>query len=236
VLVVDDDKHILRMLQLILEVEGFRVFTALNGTTAMEEFKKHNPGLVLLDIRMPDVDGYTVCSQIRSFSQVPIIMVTAKGEVVDKAQGLDCGADDYITKPFSVRELTARVKAVLRRTRSWHDVAEPAFRVGDLIIDFTQHSVTLNGKEVYLSATEYRLLSYLAHNAGQIVTPDQILEAVWGDKHLGEHHLLRVNITRVRHKLGEDPKKPKYIITRLGMGYELLLDKKAEVPQVNPVG
>ena len=235
VLVVDDDRHILRMMQLILEVEGYHVITAMDGKTALEVFDSQGTGLVLLDVRMPGIDGYTVCSRIREFSQVPIIMITAKKEVEEKAQGLDSGADDYITKPFSVRELTARIKAVLRRTQSWDKVLGPAFYSGDLVIDFDQHSVTLNGEQINLSATEHRLLYYLARHAGRVVTPDQILEDIWGEKYLGEYHLLRVNITRLRHKLADDHKKPKFIVTRVGIGYEFLTNKKAGVPQALPM-
>ena len=234
-LVVDDDRHILRMMQLILEMEGYHVITAMDGETALEVFDSQSPALVLLDVRMPGIDGYTVCRRIRAFSQVPIIMITAKGMVEEKAQGLDSGADDYITKPFSVRELTARIKAVLRRTQSWDEVLEPVFYSGDLAIDFVQHSVTLNGEEVNLSATEHRLLYYLARHAGRVVTPDQILEDIWGEKHLGEYHLLRVNITRLRHKLADDHKKPKFIVTRVGIGYEFLKSRKDTVRQALPM-
>jgi DNA-binding response OmpR family regulator len=231
VLVVDDDRHILRMMQLILEMEGYSVVTAMDGEAALEVFDSQNTGLVLLDIRMPGIDGYTVCRRIRESSQVPIIMITAKGEVEEKAQGLDSGADDYITKPFSVRELIARIRAVLRRTQSWDEVLEPDFRSGDLVIDFTQHLVTLNGEEINLSATEHRLLYYLARHGGQVVTPDQLLEAIWGEKHIGEYHLLRVNITRLRRKLLDDPRKPKFIVTKVGIGYQFLKSQKEMVPQ-----
>jgi len=222
VLVVDDDRHILRMMQLVLEMEGYQVLTAVDGKAALEVFDSQSPELVLLDVKLPDIDGYTVCRRIRTFSQVPIIMITAKGEVEEKTQGLDAGADDYVIKPFSVRELTARIKAVLRRTRFWGEEPQPVCHSGDLVIDFAQHMVTLDGKEIGLSATERRLLYYLARYAGKVVTPDQILEVVWGEQHIGEHHVLRVNIARLRKKLGDDSKKPKFIATRVGIGYEFL--------------
>jgi DNA-binding response OmpR family regulator len=226
VLVVDDDKHILRMMQLVLEMEGYKVINAVDGESALEIFETQSPELVLLDIKIPGIDGYTVCRRIREFSQVPIIMITAKGEVEEKAEGLDAGADDYITKPFSVRELMARIKAVLRRTRSWEDESESVFHSGDLVVDFTRHTVKLCGKEISLSATERRLLRYLTRHAGQVVTPDQIIEAVWGGRHIGEHHILRVNIARLRKKLEDSPRKPKFIATRVGMGYEFLINHK----------
>jgi len=219
VLVVDDDVHILRMMQRILELEGYRVLLASSGETALEVFDEESPGLVLLDIMMPGMDGYTVCQRIREFSPVPIIMVTARGNDEEKVKGLDAGADDYVTKPFSSKELVARVKAVLRRTELWDERPEPAFYSDGLIIDFARHKVTLHDQEVDLTATEYKLLSYLVRNAGRLVTPDQALEAVWGEEYIGEHHLLRVNIARLRQKLEDDPKEPRFITTRIGIGY-----------------
>ena len=218
-LVVDDDVRILRMMQRILELEGYRVHTASNGETALSVFDEQNPDLVLLDIMMPNMDGYAICQNIREFSQVPIIMVTAKDNSQEKVEGLDTGADDYITKPFSANELTARIRAVLRRTKLWNERPEPAFHSGNLVIDFAQHRVTRNGGEVTLTATEYRILSYLARNADRIVTPDQILEKVWNKEYFGETHLLQVNIARLRQKLKDNPRNPKYILTRPGIGY-----------------
>lgn len=222
VLVVDDDVHILRMMQRILELEGYRALVANSGETALEVFDEETPGLVLLDIMMPGMDGYTVCQRIREFSPVPIIMVTARGNEEEKIKGLDAGADDYMTKPFASKELAARVRAVLRRTKLWDEHPEPAFHSDHLIIDFARHIVTLRGQEVDLTATEHRLLSYLVHNAGRLVTPDQILQAVWGEEYIGEYHLLRVNIARLRQKLEDDPKEPRFITTRIGIGYMFL--------------
>ncbi len=222
VLVVDDDIRILRMLQRMLELEGYRVLTASNGEAALDVFDEETPDVVLLDIMMPDMDGYTVCRRIREFSQVPIIMVTAKGNDEEKVQGLDAGADDYVTKPFSSNELVARVKAVLRRTKLWDERPEPVFYSRDLVIDFARHKVTLGSQEVNLTAIEYRLLSYLVHNAGRVVTPDQILERVWGEEYVGENHLVQVNVARLRQKLGDDARNSRYILTRPGIGYMLV--------------
>lgn len=220
VLVVDDDIRILRMLQRMLELEGYRVFTANNGEAALKVlFDEEIPDLVLLDIMMPDMDGYTVCRNIREFSQLPIIMVTGKGNEEEKIQGLNAGADDYVTKPFSANELVARVRAVLRRARLWDEHPEPAFSFQDLVIDFVRHRVTAGSQEVNLTATEYRLLAYLVHNAGRVVTPDQIIEAVWGEEYIGEAHLLQVNMARLRQKLKDDARNPKYILTKSGIGY-----------------
>ena len=206
VLVVDDDARILRMIKRILELESYQVIKASDGEAALKVFDDEDPELVLLDIMMPGMDGYTVCQRIREFSPVPIIMVTAKSNDEEKVKGLDAGADDYITKPFSSKELVARVRAVLRRTTLWDDYPELAthpddFVIDDLVIDFDRHRVTVRDREVKLNATEYRLLSFLARNIGRPVTLDQVLQAVWGKEYAGEHHLLRVNITRLQQKL-----------------------------------
>lgn len=222
VLVVDDDVRILRMMRRILELEGYQTFIASNGEAALSALDEQSPDLMLLDIMMPNMDGYDVCRRIREFSQLPIIMVTAKGNDEEKTEGLDAGADDYVTKPFSSTELAARVRAVLRRTKFRDDNSEPTFLSNGLVIDFAHHRVTLHDEEVNLTATEHSLLSYLTHNAGRVVTPDQILERVWGEEYIGEYHLLRVNIARLRQKLGDDPKKPRFIATKIGIGYIFL--------------
>lgn len=219
VLVVDDDVRILRMIRRILELHGYRVLTASSGQAALDLFNDEEPALVLLDVLMPDMDGYTVCRRIREFSQTAIVMVTVKGDEEEKVEGLDAGADDYVTKPFSSKELIARVRAVLRRARLWEEKPEPAFRFEDLVVDFASRRVTLGEEEIDLTATEYRMLSYLARNAGRVVTPDNILSKVWGEEYLGEPHLLQVNIARLRKKLKDDVKNPRYILTKPGIGY-----------------
>jgi len=219
VLVVDDDVRILRMIRRILELEGYHVLKASNGEVALDVFCEENPDLVLLDIMMPGMDGYAVCRSLREFSQIPIIMVTAKCNEEETVQGLDAGADDYVTKPFSANELVARVRAVLRRSRLWDEMPKPAFRCNDIVIDFATHRVTLDSQEVNLTATEYKLLSYLARNANRVVTPDQILEKIWGEEYLGETHLLQVSMARLRRKLKDDTKNPRYILTKPGIGY-----------------
>lgn len=219
VLVVDDDVRILRMMKRMLELEGFQVIVANNGDMALKSFDRETPDLVLLDIMMPDMDGYTVCQRIREFSQVPIIMVTARGDDKEKVEGLDIGADDYVTKPFSASELAARVRAVLRRIANQDRPQEAIFRYKDLIIDFASRRVTVANEELKLTSTEYKLLSYICLNAGRVVTPDQLLNKVWGEEYIGAPHLLQVNIARLRKKLGDDAKKPTYILTRPGIGY-----------------
>ncbi|OGO17635.1 MAG: DNA-binding response regulator [Chloroflexi bacterium RBG_16_50_11] len=219
ILVVDDDIRMLRMMKRMLELEDFDVLTANCGEAALKTFEKDTPALVLLDIMMPDMDGYTVCRRIREFSQVPIIMVTARGDDKEKVEGLNIGADDYVTKPFSASELAARVRAVLRRISSQESPKEAAFRYKDMVIDYASRRVMVNNQELKLTSTEYKMLSYMALNAGRVVTPDQLLDKVWGEEYVGAAHLLQVNIARLRKKLGDDAKKPSYILTRPGIGY-----------------
>jgi DNA-binding response OmpR family regulator len=219
VLVVDDDVRMLRMMKRMLELEGFDTLIANSGESALKVFEKESPDLVLLDIMMPDMNGYIVCKHIREFSQVPIIMVTAMGDDKEKVEGLDIGADDYVTKPFSASELAARVRAVLRRIGPQEEPPGAIFQYKDLVIDFTSRRVTVNGSELILTSTEYRLLSYISRNAGRVVTPDQLLDKVWGEEYIGAPHLLQVNIARLRKKLGDDAKHPTYILTRPGIGY-----------------
>lgn len=222
VLVVDDDVRMLRMMHEILGQEGYRVLRASSGADAINVLDGETPDLILLDVMMPDIDGYEICQRIREFSPVPVIMVTARGNDEEKIKGLDAGADDYVAKPFSARELAARVRAVLRRTRRRDRNTRPVFRCRDLLIDFTQHRVCQNGREINLTATEYRLLSYLAQNAGRVVTAGQILGEVWGEEYSGETHLLQVTMARLRQKLNENARNPKYVFTRLGIGYLML--------------
>ena len=219
VLLVDDDIHVLRLIHSILEVRGYQVITAVDGETALEKFYEHSPDIVLLDIMMPGVDGIDMCRRIREFSDVPIIMVTAKGNKEDTVAALDVGADDYMAKPFSNNELIARVKAVLRRTKSRTKHQELVFRSGGLTIDFARYKVSLNGQDVHLTATEYALLAYLARNSGSIVPSQHILENVWGEEYTGEIHILQVTIGRLRRKLQENARNPEYILTKSGIGY-----------------
>jgi len=205
----------------MLELEGYRAITSTSGEAALDLFGLEIPDLVLLDILMPSMDGFEVCRRIREFSQLPIIMVTAKDSEMDKIEGLDAGADDYITKPFTAGELMARVRASLRRTRLWNERPAPAFQLGDLVVDFTTHRVIVGGEEKLLTATEYRLLSYLARNQRRILTADAILTNVWGEGYYGDLHLLQATIARLRVKLDDNPKNPKYILTRYGMGYTM---------------
>ncbi|MGH2496955.1 MAG: response regulator transcription factor [Ktedonobacteraceae bacterium] len=225
ILTADDDPQLLRLMTRNLEFEGYEVVAATDGQRALAHIESQPFDLVLLDVMMPKMDGFTVCQRVREFSSVPIIIVTARGQDQDKVRGLDLGADDYLTKPFSVEELLARVRAVLRRSqiasKEGAQGLQAATTTGELTIDYTQHLVTLAGKEVTLTPTEYAILAYLAQNMGRIVTQDLLLEHVWGAEYLGESHMLQVNINRLRRKLESDPSRPRYILTKVGVGYLL---------------
>lgn len=229
VLVVEDDPRVLRLEQMVLEKEGYIVVSTGTGEEALETLAEVCPALIVLDIGLPGMDGFTTCRRIREFSQVSIIMVTGRDFSQDKVKGLDIGADDYITKPFSPNELAARVKAALRRSRMNEDLTEPVIQVGDLFLDFAGNRVVLSNREVLLSDTEYRLLCYLARNAGRIVTRDQILERIWGEEYTGEDHLLHVTIGRLRQKLDDPARRPRYILTRRGIGYSFALEDGVKV-------
>jgi len=219
ILVVDDDERTQHMLNSMLRLEGYRVAVASNGSEALEQFEHETPDLILLDIMMPEINGYDLCQRIRQFSQVPIIMLTAKESEEDMIEGLDVGADDYVTKPFLARELLARIRASLRRTRLWDERPSPPFRLNDLVIDFNNHRVQRGSSEICPTATEYRLLSYLAQNAGRVLTADTILNMVWGEGYYGDVHLLQSTMANLRNKLGDNARNPKYILTRSGIGY-----------------
>ncbi|MFC1925970.1 response regulator transcription factor [Chloroflexota bacterium] len=222
ILIVDDEPSIIRFIREDLEVAGYEVLVAMDGAEGLKTFKSELPDLVILDIRMPKMDGFELCRRIRQWSQTPIIMLTALDSSEDIVKALDLGADDYIIKDYSKSELMARVKAVLRRATLWEECSEPTLRAYELAIDFLKHRVTLGEQEVNLTATEYRLLSHLARNSDRVISPDQILEAVWGENYVGEHHILRVNIGRLRHKLRDDSKEPRFIATKTGIGYIFL--------------
>jgi len=219
ILAVDDEPRLLRMMELILNANDCQVLTAGNAREALAVFDTMTPDVVLLDLKMPGMDGYTACQRIREFSHVPIVVVTAVGDDGNKVKLLEAGADDYITKPFAAEELAARVRAVSRRAQHINQHQAPVFCLKDLTVDFTNHRATIGENEVKLTAIEYNILAYLAHNAGKICTANDILQAVWDDDYFGDSHILRVNIARLRNKIGDDGKNPKYIQSRIGLGY-----------------
>ncbi len=229
ILVVDDEERMVRFIRMNLEHDGFQVSEAFNGKQAIQKLRDVTPDLILLDIMMPDLDGFEVLETLREISNVPVIMLTAKGEEDDRVRGLERGADDYVTKPFSPRELVSRVKAVLRRTEgvsgSMHGLLEIDKR---LKIDFDRREIWLEGKLVKLRPTEYRLLFHLVQNAGWVVSHDQLLQKVWGYEYRDEPHYVRLYINYLRQKLEKDPADPKYILTERGVGYRFVDFKRAK--------
>lgn len=221
VLTVDDEPRFVRLIEANLLSAGYNVLTANNGSEALELIVAKKPNLVLLDVMMPEMDGFEVLDRIREFSNVPVIMLTAKGEEMDSVEGLNRGADDYVVKPFSANELLARVRAVIRRSvvSSTAPKDSPQLHHGDLVIDVAKAEVTLKGQSVLLSATEYRLLLQFAHNLGETLTAEYLLKNVWGDEYAEDKEILWVCISRLRQKLEDDPKKPEHIVTRSGVGY-----------------
>jgi len=220
ILIVDDEPRYLRLLEANLRTEGYEVATAQDGVQAVDIFSSQPIDLILLDIMMPRMDGFSTCQRIREYSNVPIIMLTAKGEEQDRVRGLDLGADDYLVKPFSATELLARVRAVLRRSQIPTETGQARFfSHGDLKIDFARAEVWRGEQPVSLSATEYRLLLQFAHNVGSILTSEDLLTGVWGPEYKMEKEILWVSIARLRQKLEEDPHAPRHIVTRSGLGY-----------------
>jgi len=231
ILAADDDPQLLRLIARNLQLEDYEVLMADDGKQALEQIEQHAPDLVLLDVMMPRMDGFTVCQRVREFSAIPIIIVTARGQDQDKVHGLDLGADDYLTKPFSIEELLARVRSVLRRAQFTANEQAHTMRtatIGELTIEYAQHLVTMGEREIVLTPTEYRILAYLAQNNGRVVTQDLLLEQIWGIEYIGEGHLLQVNINRLRHKIEPDPMHPRYILTKVGIGY--LLAARPDAP------
>jgi DNA-binding response OmpR family regulator len=220
ILVVDDEVLYQKLLKANLETEGFEIITADNGEGALEIISTRRPNLVILDVMMPKLDGFQTCERIRQFSNIPIIMLTAKGEEYDRVKGLNAGADDYVVKPFSATELVARVHAVLRRvTTSEKNTQTRYFNHGQLKIDFAKAEVWKGSQPVYLSATEYRLLIQFAHNVGQVMSAEELLTAIWGPQYKDDKEILWVSIARLRQKLEDNPHSPQHIVTRAGLGY-----------------
>jgi DNA-binding response OmpR family regulator len=223
ILVVDDEERMVRFIRMNLEHDGFQVSEAFNGKQAVQRLRDVNPDLILLDVMMPDLDGFEVLEMVREISNVPVIMLTAKGEEDDRVRGLEKGADDYITKPFSPRELVSRVRAVLRRTEGATGSMHGLIEVDDrLKIDFDRREVWLEGKIVKLRPTEYRLLFHLVQNAGWVVSHDQLLAKVWGYEYRDEPHYVRLYINYLRQKLEKDAANPIYILTERGVGYRFV--------------
>jgi len=226
VLVIEDEPSFIEALEIGLSREGFLVTVARDGAEALDVFDSVDPDLVLLDVMLPKLSGIDVCRELRSRSNVPIIMVTAKGSEIDTVVGLEVGADDYVTKPYRMRELVARMRAVLRRRPSDDteitdpDVEPESLRVGDVLLDQERHEVTVRGENVQLPLKEFELLSLLLRNAGRVLTRDTLIDRVWGSDYVGDTKTLDVHIKRLRSKVEIDPTHPERIITIRGLGYK----------------
>jgi two-component system KDP operon response regulator KdpE len=228
VLVVDDEPRMVRFVRMNLELEGYRVIQAGTGMEALEKVRDDLPDLVVLDIMMPEMDGFETLARLREISTVPVIMLTVKGDEEDRIRGLELGADDYVTKPFSPRELASRIRAVLRRAEMPSPVAKTIVEIDDhLQIDFRQREVIVDGERIGLRPTEYRLLYHLVNNAGWVMTHEMLLSKVWGYEYRDESGLLRLYITYLRQKIEPDPSHPRYIFTERGVGYRFV-DLKAQ--------
>ena len=223
ILIVDDEARMRRFIRMNLELEGYQVIEAQNGLEALDQLRQHNPELVVMDIMMPELDGFETLRMIREISTVPVILLTVKSDEEDKIRGLGLGADDYITKPFSPRELSSRVEAVLRRAQWPAPQPRTTLRIDDrLSVDFNRHQAIVNGERIDLRPTEYRLLSHLIQNAGWVIPHDTLLAKVWGYEYREETHYLRLYINYLRKKIEEDPANPKYILTERAVGYRFL--------------
>jgi DNA-binding response OmpR family regulator len=223
ILAVDDEPKMTRFIRMNLELEGYRVSEAVNGMEALDKVREELPDLVLLDVMMPDLDGFETLAYIREFSSVPVIMLTAKGEEEDKVRGLELGADDYVSKPFSPRELSSRIKALLRRTQMPQPMEKTVVQIDDrLAIDFSRRLVWVEGEAIKLRPTEYRLLYHLVNNAGWVMSREVLLSKVWGPEYRDEVQYLRLYVNYLRQKLERDPAHPEYILTERGVGYRFM--------------
>ncbi|MDK3161525.1 response regulator transcription factor [Kamptonema cortianum] len=235
ILVVDDEPRMINFIRMNLELEGHQVYEAHNGLEALDAVRTKLPDVVLLDVMMPELDGFETLRMLREFSNIPVIMLTAKGDENDRVYGLELGADDYIPKPFGPRELSARIKAVLRRADMPNTSPDQAIlKIDDrLSVDFNRREVIVNGERIKLRPIEYRLLYHLIENAGWTVPHDQILAKVWGYEYRDEAHYVRLYVNYLREKIEEDPSNPKYILTERGVGYRFMDFRSENTPKVS---
>lgn len=220
ILVVEDEVSFSDPLSYLLQKEGYDVAVCENGVDAMSEFDRNGADLVLLDLMLPGIPGTEVCRQLRTKSAVPVIMLTAKDTEIDKVVGLELGADDYVTKPYSSRELVARVRAVLRRRSEPEEISQPTIEVGPVRMDIERHLVSVAGHEVSLPLKEFELLELLLRNAGRVLTRSQLIDRVWGTDYVGDTKTLDVHVKRLRSKIEPEPSSPRYLITVRGLGYK----------------
>ncbi len=224
IVVIEDEAQIRRFLRASLGSEGYRLFEATTAADGLVEVATRQPDLVIVDLGLPDTDGLTVIRRLREWTAVPIIVLSARGQERDKITALDAGADDYLSKPFGVGELLARIRVALRRWASLHEPGAPAFTVGELSVDLPHRRVTVGGKEVHLTPIEYKLLTTLVRHAGKVMTHRQLLQEVWGPASEDHAHYLRVYMAQMRRKLELDPARPRYLLTEPGVGYRLAAD------------
>lgn len=222
ILLVEDERSLREPLAFLLEREGYVVTTAKDGPGALDAFDRENPDLILLDLMLPGISGTEVCRQVRARSSVPIIMLTAKDSEVDIVVGLELGADDYVTKPYSSRELLARMRAVLRRRGDVELAAEDVLTVGDVTMDVERHTLTVRGNSLDLPLKEYELLEVLLRNAGRVMTRGQLMDRVWGADYVGDSKTLDVHVKRIRGRIERDPSSPVMLVTVRGLGYRFV--------------
>ena len=222
ILVIDDEPQILRALRTILTAKQFHVTTASRGSEGLAQAAAQPPDVIILDLSLPDMDGFEVCEQLREWTAIPIIVLSVRDSERDKVQALDKGADDYLTKPFGIEELLARIRVALKHSAQAMGTSKPIILAGPIQIDLTRHVVTRDGEEVKLTATEFKLLAYLAANADRVLTHQAILRHVWGEADADHTEYLRVYIGQLRKKLESNPDQPKYLLTEPGIGYRFL--------------
>jgi len=219
ILIVDDEAAIRRFLKPFLEAEGYVVLEAASGREALSMASSHDPEVILLDLGLPDLDGEEILESLPPWAKARVIVVSARGNEQDKVSALDRGASDYLTKPFSLGELAARIRVLLRREANREAPQPVRYALGDLVIDLERHVVTLDGEEVHLTPTEFKMLAFLAHHAGKVVTHGQLLREVWGKHSQGQEHYVRIHVHKLRQKIEKDPARPRHLHTETGVGY-----------------
>ena len=221
ILVVDDEKSISGYIKAVLVSNGYDVIVCASGSEAMSMISSHCPDLIVLDLGLPDIDGMNIIASVRQWTQLPIIVVSARTHEQDKVSALDLGADDYLTKPFGSAELLARVRVALRHTHTGSSAVGGVFTTGELTVDFNKHQVLIGGENACLTQNEFRIVSLLARNAGKVLTYDFIMKELWGPQVKGSNQILRVNMANIRRKIEKNPAKPEYIFTEVGVGYRM---------------
>ncbi len=231
VLIIDDESQIRRFLRTSLGGHGYNVVEAATGNAGLDQVASFKPDVVILDLGLPDLDGVEVISRLRAWTQVPVIVLSVREREEDKVAALDAGADDFLTKPFGIGELLARMRVALRHIAP--SAEEPVFTTGELRVDLARRLITVGGQEVRLTPTEYSILKFMVAHAGKVVTHQQLLRGVWGPEYQNESHYVRVYVGQLRHKIERDPARPRYILTEPGVGYRLRVDEMSEPAAAN---